>query len=205
MLFIDEIKAAYHYDPAARHIEVLLYQGLWAVWLHKFAHLLWILHIPLLPRIISQLNRFLTGIEIHPGAKLGRGVFIDHGFGVVIGETAVIGDNCLIYHGVTLGGTNTHRVKRHPTIGKNTIIGCGAKILGDIRIGNNCKIGANAVVVKDVPDNATVVGMPGRTILQAEQKADTVWKDMPDPVQDTIVNLIGRIVELEKKLRTPEK
>jgi serine O-acetyltransferase len=201
MLFIDEIRAAYRYDPAARHIEVLLYQGLWAVWLHRLAHLLWAMHIPFLPRCISQLARFLTGIEIHPGARLGRGVFIDHGSGVVIGETAEVGDNCLIYHGVTLGGTSTQRVKRHPTIGRDTIIGAGAKILGNIRVGSNCKIGANTVLLRDVPDNSTVAGVPGRIIIQNGEKVANDWRDMPDPVETTIVHLIQRIVTLEEKLK----
>ncbi|MDR2431734.1 MAG: serine O-acetyltransferase [Candidatus Margulisbacteria bacterium] len=203
MLFIDELRAAYRYDPAARHIEVLLYQGLWAVWLHKFAHLLWTLRLPFIPRLISQISRFLTGIEIHPGAQIGRGVFIDHGFGVVIGETAEVGDNCLIYHGVTLGGTSTQRVKRHPTIGPNTIIGAGAKILGNIKVGANCKIGANTVLLKDVPDNSTVVGIPGRVIIQDGRQAANDWNDLPDPVEETVVHLIRRIVTLEERLAKP--
>lgn len=206
MLFIDEIKTAFKYDPAARNIfEVLLYQGLWAVWLHRLAHLLWICHIPFLPRLVSQIARFLTGIEIHPGAKIGAGVFIDHGSGVVIGETAEVGANCLIYHGVTLGGTGKAREKRHPTIGPNTIIGAGAKILGNIRIGENCKIGANSVVVKEIPANSTAIGMPARVIIQDGTKVDTNWANMPDPVEKTVVHLIQRIVTLEETLKNLQK
>ena len=201
MIFVDEIKSALRYDPACRWWEVWLYHGLWAVWFHKFLHILYVCRVPIIPRLFSQISRCLTGIEIHPGAKIGRGVFIDHGSSVVIGETAEIGDNCLIYHGVTLGGTSTRRVKRHPTVGANTVIGCGAKIIGNIRIGGNCKIGANATVLKDVPDNSTVVGMPARVILQSGDKADNDWSALPDPVETTVVNLIGRIVTLEAELK----
>jgi serine O-acetyltransferase len=201
MLFVDEIKSALRYDPACRWWEVWLYHGLWAVWIHKFLHLLYICRVPIIPRLGSQIMRALTGIEIHPGAKIGRGVFIDHGSGVIIGETAEVGDNCLIYHGVTLGGTSTKRVKRHPTVGANTIIGCGAKIIGNIHIGHNCKIGANAIVLKDVPDNSTVVGMAARVILQNGEKVNNDWGSLPDPVEDTIVHLIHRIVTLEEKLK----
>ncbi|MDR2428931.1 MAG: serine O-acetyltransferase, partial [Candidatus Margulisbacteria bacterium] len=184
--------------------EVWLYHGLWAVWIHKFLHLLYVCRLPVIPRLGSQIMRALTGIEIHPGAKIGNGVFIDHGSGVVIGETAEVGDNCLIYHGVTLGGTSTRRVKRHPTVGANTIIGCGAKIIGNIHIGQNCKIGVNAIVLKDVPDNSTVVGMAARVIVQNGEKVDTDWGTLPDPVEDTIVHLIHRIVTLEEKLKNLE-
>ncbi|GBR76431.1 serine O-acetyltransferase [Candidatus Termititenax persephonae] len=204
MLFIDEIKSALKYDPACRWWEVWLYHGLWVVWIHKFLHVLYVCRVPIIPRLISQLTRFLTGIEIHPGAKIGRGVFIDHGSGVVIGETAEVGDNCLIYHGVTLGGTSTKRVKRHPTVGANTIIGCGAKIIGKVRIGSNCKIGANTTILKDVPDNSTVVGMPGRVIIQNDERVDNDWGKMPDPVEDTVVHLIRRIVKLEEELQRIE-
>jgi serine O-acetyltransferase len=201
----SEISAAFHGDPAAKNIfEVLMYQGIWAIWLHRLAHLLYVLKIPVLPRFISQISRFLTGIEIHPGAKIGKYVFIDHGSGVVIGETAEVGDHCIIYHGVTLGGTGFMQGKRHPTIGQHTVIGAGAKILGNITIGNNCKIGSNSVVVKDVPDNSTVVGIPGRIIVRDGKKLmdDSLnWGDLPDPVERTIVNLIHRITALEEELK----
>jgi serine O-acetyltransferase len=200
-----EIRAAFHGDPAAKNIfEVLMYQGIWAIWLQRIAHLLFVLKIPVFPRFISQVNRFLTGIEIHPGAKIGREVFIDHGAGVVIGETAVVGDHCIIYHGVTLGGTGFVQGKRHPTIGNHTVIGAGAKILGNITIGDNCKIGSNSVVLKDVPNNSTVVGVPGRIVARDGKKLmdeNLNWGDLPDPVEKTIINLIHRITALEDELK----
>ncbi len=200
-----EIKAAFHGDPAAKNIfEVLMYQGIWAIWFHRLAHLLYVLKIPVLPRLISQISRFLTGIEIHPGAKIGQEVFIDHGMGVVIGETAEIGNNCIIYHGVTLGGTKREPGKRHPTIGAHTIIGAGAKILGAITIGQNCRIGANSVVIKPVADNCTVVGNPGRIIMQEGKKLveeELDWNSLPDPLEKTFVNLIERITSIEEKCR----
>jgi serine O-acetyltransferase len=200
-----EIKAAFHGDPAAKNIfEVLMYQGIWAIWFHRVAHFLYTYKIPVIPRFISQLSRFLTGIEIHPGAKIGKEVFIDHGAGVVFGETAEIGDNCIIYHGVTLGGTKREPGKRHPTIGSRTVIGAGAKILGNIKIGNNCTIGANAVVAKEVPDNCTVVGNPGRIIAQNGQKIiseELDWSSLPDPVEKTFNNIIERITHIEEKCR----
>lgn len=201
---LNEIKAAFKYDPAAKNIfEVLMYQGLWAVWFHRIAHFLFRLGLPVIPRFISQVSRFLTGIEIHPGAQLGKGVFIDHGMGVVIGETAIVGDDCLIYHGVTLGGTGKQKEKRHPTIGAGTIIGAGAKVLGNIVIGENCRIGSNSVVVKDTPPNSTVTGIPGRVIIQDGKKIEeaTYWGALPDPVEKTMVNLIQRIIHLENQLK----
>lgn len=160
---IKDIKAIYKNDPAARDIEFLLYPGFHAILFHRFTHLLWNLKIPFIPRLISQISRFLTGIEIHPGARIGKGFFIDHGMGVVIGETTEIGDDCVLFHNVTLGGTGKHRDKRHPTIGNNVMIGTGAILLGPIKVGNNVKIGANTfILMKDVPDNCTVVGTPGR-------------------------------------------
>lgn len=152
-------------DPAASNIcYVLLYQGFYALIFHRIGHFFYKCHAYFLARLISQIARLLTGIEIHPGAKIGRKLFIDHGMGIVIGETATIGDNCTIYHGVTLGGTGKDRNKRHPDIGNNVLIGCGAKILGPIKIGNNVKIGANAVITKDVINNVTVVGVPGKIV-----------------------------------------
>ena len=153
-------------DPAAKNIwyVILLYQGFHVLIYHRIGHFLYKHKLYFLARLISQIARIITGIEIHPGAKIGRKLFIDHGMGIVIGETATIGDNCTMYHGVTLGGTGKDKYKRHPDIGNNVVIGCGAKILGPIKIGNNVKIGANAVVLKDVEDNVTVVGIPGKVL-----------------------------------------
>ena len=153
-------------DPASRNViyVILLYPGFHALVFYRIAHFLNNLKLRFIARLISQFARFLTGIEIHPGAKIGKRLFIDHGMGIVIGETATIGDNCTIYHGVTLGGTGKDKYKRHPDLGNNVMVGCGAKILGAIKIGNDVKIGANAVILKDVPDNCTVVGVPGEVI-----------------------------------------
>jgi serine O-acetyltransferase len=153
-------------DPATRNIleVIFLYPGFHILIYHKIAHLLYKLKFKFLARLISQIGRFFTGIEIHPGAKIGKRLFIDHGMGIVIGETAVVGDDCTIYHGATLGGTGKDTIKRHPTIGNNVLIGTGAKILGPIYIGNNVKIGAGAVILKDVKENATIVGVPGKIV-----------------------------------------
>jgi serine O-acetyltransferase len=162
---IEDIKAIYRNDPAVRNIEFLLYPGLHAVIIHRFTHFLWRLKIPFLPRLLSQISRFWTGIEIHPGAKIGKGFFIDHGMGVVIGETTEIGDNCVLFHNVTLGGTGKHKGKRHPTLGNNVMVGTGAILLGPIKVGNNVKIGANTfILMQDVPDNTTVAGTPGKIV-----------------------------------------
>jgi serine O-acetyltransferase len=161
----EDIKAIYKNDPAAKNIEFILYPGWQAVTIHKLiCHPLYKLKIPFLPRLISQIVRFFTGLEIHPGAKIGKGIFIDHGMGVVIGETAEIGDNVIMYHQVTLGGTGKHKGKRHPTIGNNVLIGAGATILGPIYVGDNAKVGAQSVVLQDVPAGATVVGHPARIV-----------------------------------------
>lgn len=164
----QNIQAVKRNDPAARNsFEILmLYPSIHAVFFHRIAHFLYKRHLFFLARLVSQISRFITGIEIHPGAKIGSGLFIDHGMGVVIGETAEIGDNVTIFHGVTLGGTGKDKGKRHPTVGNNVVIGAGAKVLGPIKIGDGAKIGANAVVLKDVPVNATAVGIPARTILK---------------------------------------
>jgi len=165
-LLLEDIRACYRNDPAARNLlEVLTYAGVQAITLHRITHFLWKIGLPFVPRIISQLNRFLTGIEIHPGARIGRGFFVDHGMGIVIGETSEIGDNCVLFHNVTLGGTGKHTGKRHPTIGSNVFIGTGATILGPVTVGNNVKIGANTfIIMHDVPDNCTVVGSPGKIV-----------------------------------------
>lgn len=181
---IEDIKATYRNDPAARNIEFLLYPGFHAVIIHRFTHLLWRLNIPFIPRLLSQISRFFTGIEIHPGAKIGKGFFIDHGMGVVVGETTEIGDNCVLFHNVTLGGTGKHKGKRHPTIGKNVMIGTGAILLGPIRVGNNVRIGANTfILMQDVPDNTTVVGTPGRIVKMNGENVNI--KLSPSKVEQT--------------------
>lgn len=205
IFFRREIRAVFVKDPAAvSYLEVLmLYPGLHSVVMHKFAHLLYLLRIPFLPRFLSEMMRFFTGIEIHPGAKIGRGLFIDHGNGVIIGETAIIGDNVLLYQGVTLGGTGKEKGKRHPTIGNNVVIGAGAKVLGNITAGDNSYIGANAVVVKNVPPNSTIVGVPGRITQQDGKKIDFDLDHVHivDPIMQNIEELQERIEALEKKLK----
>lgn len=203
----EDFKAVFERDPAARGFwgifEVLFtYSGFHAIVLHRITHLLWKLKLPLIPRVLSQLNRFLTGIEIHPAAKIGKGFFIDHGMGVVIGETTEIGDNVTLFQGVTLGGTGKEAGKRHPTIGNNVVIGAGAKILGNIKIGNNVKIGANSVVLKDVPDDSTVVGVPGRIVRQKGKKvANLEHRDIPDPVLLYLQHLQAEINKIKKRLK----
>ena len=166
----EDIKCVFERDPAARHtLEIITcYPGVHALLLHRLSHRLWNLKLKWIARLLSNLGRFLTGIEIHPGAKIGRRFFIDHGMGVVIGETSEIGDDCTLYHGVTLGGTSWEKGKRHPTLGNNIIIGAGAKVLGPIHIGENARIGSNAVVVNNVSSGATIVGVPGRPIEQKD-------------------------------------
>ena len=201
-----DIKAVFEHDPAATNtIEVLLaYPGFHARQWHRLAHILFQWHIPVLPRFISHLGRFFTGIEIHPGAKIGAGFFIDHGMGVVIGETSEIGDNVTLYQGVTLGGTSIQKKKRHPTLGNNVVVGVGAKLIGDITIGDNTKVGAGSVVASSVPANATVVGVPGRVVAIRRPDTDTVEK-LPDPVGEKLEALDKRITRLEKRLATPEE
>ena len=174
----DDIKAIYRNDPAAKNIEFLLYPCFHAIVVHRYiSHPLYVLRIPFIPRLISQIIRFLTGIEIHPGAKIGKGLFIDHGMGVVIGETSEIGENCVIFHNVSLGGTGKHKGKRHPTIGNNVLIGTAATLLGPINIGNNVKIGAETFIINhDVPSNATVVGVPGRIVRLNGKKVNIKLK-----------------------------
>jgi len=178
-----------------------LYQGLHALMAYRVAHFLYKMRIFFLARYISQLARWLTGIEIHPGAKIGKRFFIDHGMGVVIGETAIIGDDVLVYQGVTLGGTGLEKGKRHPTLGSNIVIGAGAKVLGDITVGDNSYIGSNAVVIKDVPPNSTVVGVPGRITKQDGKKIDISLDHIHvlDPLMQTIEDLQKRIEDLESK------
>ena len=195
-------------DPAARGIlEIFLcYPGFQAIFLHRFTHKLWNLKLPLIPRVISQINRTITGIEIHPGARIGRKVFIDHGMGVVIGETAEIGDNCLLYQGVTLGGTGKNHGKRHPTLKENVVVGAGAKVLGSITVGANTRIGAGSVVVRSVQGNSTVVGIPGRVVHQSGVKINPLAHSaLPDAEANVIRNLMDRIDTLENQLNRLQK
>jgi len=194
-----DIRAVFEHDPAATNtLEVLLaYPGFHARQWHRLAHTLFQWHIPVLPRLISHLNRFFTGIEIHPGARIGEGFFIDHGMGVVIGETSEIGDNVTIYQGVTLGGTSHQKAKRHPTLGNNVVVGVGAQVIGAITIGDNTKVGAGSVVVNSVPPNATVVGVPGRVVAIRNPDTETVEK-LPDPVWEKLEALEKRLARLEK-------
>jgi serine O-acetyltransferase len=200
-----DIKAVFEHDPAAVNtLEVLLaYPGFHARQFHRLAHTLYRWRVPFFPRLISHISRFCTGIEIHPGAKIGEGFFIDHGMGVVIGETAEIGENVVLYQGVTLGGTSLQKTKRHPTLGNNVVVGVGAKLIGDITIGENSKIGAGSVVVTSVPANATVVGVPGRVVAIRNPDTDTVER-LPDPVGERLDALDMKVAELEKRLAVAE-
>jgi len=200
----EQFETIFREDPAAKSkLEIILcYPGFHAILLHRAAHRLYEANIPILPRFISQLSRFLTGIEIHPGATIGRRCFIDHGMGVVIGETAEIGDDVLLYQGVTLGGTGNEHGKRHPTIGNNVVIGTGAKVLGSIRIGNHVKIGAGSVVVHPVPDYSTVVGIPGRIVRTRTANAGVLEHgQLPDPEGQEISDLKDRVAELEEQVK----
>ncbi len=203
IFFHDEIAEAKKKDPAAKSfLEILLlYQGLHAIVSYRVANFFYKTKLFVLARLLSQMARFFTGIEIHPGATIGKGLFIDHGMGVVIGETSIIGDNVLLYQGVTLGGTGLVQGKRHPTIGNNVVIGGGAKVLGNIIIGDNSYIGANAVVIKDVPANSTVVGVPGRITKQDGKKIDVSLDHIHilDPIMQYIDELEKRIKDLENK------
>lgn len=200
-----DIEVVFERDPAAANlIEVLLsYPGLHAREAHRLAHTLWRWRIPVLPRLISHVSRFVTGIEIHPGARLGSGFFIDHGSGVVIGETAEVGDNVSLYQGVTLGGTSRQKTKRHPSVGNNVVVGAGAKLIGAITIGDNVKIGAGSVVVTSVPANATVVGVPGRVVAIRDPDNDTL-EHLPDPEWDFMQGLQRRLADLEARLTALE-
>lgn len=209
-----DIDGIFQRDPAAKNIleVVLCYPGLHAVWLHRIAHALYTRGWVLLPRLISNFTRFMTGIEIHPGAKIGEGLFIDHGTGVVIGETAEIGDNVTIYQGVTLGGTGKEKGKRHPTVGNNVVIATGAKVLGSFKIGYGAKIGAGSVVLKDVPPNSTVVGIPGQVVSKQTKKVNSISQDvsldhnnLPDPVKETLLGMQSNIVMLERRIAELEE
>src|SRR5580700_1383343 len=201
-----DLRAPLERDPAARGwLDVVLsYPGFHALFAHRFIHALHAAGVPLLPRFLANIARFLTGIEIHPAARIGKGVFIDHGSGVVIGETSEIGDGCTIYQGVTLGGTSLSHGKRHPTLGRNVTVGVNASVLGAIVLGDNAKVGGGSVVVKDVPANATVVGVPARVVAQDGKPVRFVSNrpqvEMPDPTTDAIVRLQRKLAEVEKRL-----
>jgi serine O-acetyltransferase len=199
----EQVDTIFREDPAARSVLeiVLCYPGFHAVLMHRFAHRLWAAGIPLLPRVLSQVSRFVTGIEIHPGATIGRRFFIDHGMGVVIGETTEIGDDVLLYQGVTLGGTGNEKGKRHPTLGNHVVVGTGAKVLGSIRIGDHVKIGAGSVVVHPVPDHCTVVGVPGRVVRSRGDNDVLEHGKLPDPEGQEIEDLARRVAELEEMVR----
>lgn len=213
----EDIACVFERDPAARHVfEVLTnYPGIHAVQMHRLAHWLWLHNLKWLARMLSTLSRWLTGIEIHPGARIGRRFFIDHGMGVVIGETAEIGDDCTLYHGVTLGGTSWEKGKRHPTLENDVVVGAGAKVLGPIRIGTGARIGSNAVVVKEVPEGATVVGIPGRVVGKKTVSKDAARQkiaekmgfdaygtttDMPDPVAHAINCMLDHIHAMDQRM-----
>lgn len=200
----EDINTVFSRDPAARStIEVILcYPGLHAIWFHKIAHWFWVRGHLLAGRFVSAVNRLLTGIEIHPGAKLGRRVFIDHGMGVVVGETAEVGDDVLIYQGVVLGGTSLEKKKRHPTIGNGVVIGSGAKIIGNIDIGDCSKVGAGSVVLKSAPPGSTIVGIPGRVVQEKRKCAiDLDHGKLPDPVAEVITLILQRQDELEEQIK----
>lgn len=201
----EDIKVIYDNDPAATNLAevILCYPGLHALIAYRFAHRLYKWKIPLIPRIISYLTRIITGIEIHPGAQIGRRFFIDHGEGVVIGETTIIGDDVLIYQQVTLGGTGKGKNKRHPTLGNNVIVGAGAKVLGDIKIGNYVRVGAGSVVIEDVPDYSTVVGIPGRIVHRTiiDEQGNLMHNRIPDPVKCDINKLKAEVEILKEKIQ----
>jgi serine O-acetyltransferase len=202
-MLLNDLRAIYQRDPAARNwLEILFcYPGLQAILCHRVAHWLYKTGVPFIPRFISHLSRFFTGIEIHPGAVIGQGVFIDHGMGVVIGETAIVGDYALIYQGVTLGGTGKETGKRHPTLGTHVIVGAGAKVLGNIQIGDHVRIGAGSVVLRNVPSNATVVGVPGRVTRQNNLNADELAHNQVRDVEAEVIGvLFERVKNLEKQL-----
>ncbi len=206
LLFRREIKSAFERDPAATSfLEVLLtYSGLHAIIFYRIGNGLLKLGIPFLPRIVSQVGRFVTGIEIHPGAQIGEGLFRDHGMGVVIGETSIIGSNVTLFQGVTLGGTGKQRGKRHPTLGNDVVVGTGAKVLGNITIGDNVNIGANAVVIRDVPPNSTVVGVPGRVAKKEGRRIPGINLDhtsLPDPLTQALDRLQKEIDHIESEIK----
>jgi serine O-acetyltransferase len=201
----EDVAAVFESDPAAgSYVEVLfLYPGLQSVWAHHLSHWLWRHGLRFLARLVSQLARFYTGIEIHPGAEIGRRLFIDHGMGTVIGETAIVGDDVTLYQGVTLGGTGKEKGKRHPTLGNNISIGSGAKLLGNITIGDNVRVGAGSVVLRNVPANSTIVGVPGHIVLRdGKRVVITDPKDIRDPLSDVIIKLATEVHDLREKFQS---
>ena len=209
--FREDLSVVFQRDPAARnYFEILTtYPGVHALILHRLAHFLWSIKLKLIARIFSHLARIFTGIEIHPGAQIGRRFFIDHGMGVVIGETAIIGDDCTLYHGVTLGGTTWKKGKRHPTLRDNVVIGAGAKVLGPITLGNNSKVGSNAVVVTDIPNDSTAVGIPAKIIESGEKlkkfSAYAVEKNSQDPVLQSIDEILKTLEKQQKEIKSLKK
>jgi serine O-acetyltransferase len=199
----EQFETIFREDPAAKSVVEIFfcYPGFHAILAHRLAHKLYCWNVPLLPRLISQISRFFTGIEIHPGASIGRRFFIDHGMGVVIGETTEIGDDVLLYQGATLGGTGNETGKRHPTLGNHVVVGTGAKVLGNIRIGNHVRIGAGSVVVHPVPDNSTVIGVPGRVVRIRDENGVLEHGKLPDPEGQALEDLTHRVAELEAMLR----
>ena len=204
-LLKEDIKTIFREDPAARSVvEVILcYPGLHSVWSHRINHWFWQKGLSTFARVLSQINKFFTGIEIHPGAIIGRRFFIDHGSGVIIGETAEIGDDVLIYQGVVLGGTSLEKTKRHPTIGNKVVVGAGAILLGSFKVGDGARIGAGSVVINEVPENATVIGVPGRTVEASKKKqvsgVDLDHNKLPDPIIEVVHRLEQRIIKLEQE------
>ncbi|ASS76947.1 serine O-acetyltransferase [Tumebacillus algifaecis] len=201
----EDIQVIFNRDPAARStLEVVLtYSGLHALWAYRVSHWFWNMKMRTFARLISQLARWITGIEIHPGATIGRRLFIDHGMGVVIGETAEIGNDCTLYQGVTLGGTGKEKGKRHPTLGDNVLVASGAKVLGSFTIGSGSKVGAGSVVLREVPPNSTVVGIPGKVVIQDGRRVDDMEQcNLPDPVAEQIKQLQQQIDDLRSELET---
>ena len=200
----EDMAAVFDRDPAARsYLEVLLcYPGLHALWFHRINHWLWKHHLRLLARWLSQWARLFTGIEIHPGAEIGHRLFIDHGMGVVIGETCVVGDDVTLYQGVTLGGTGKEKGKRHPTLGNDVVVGTGAKVLGNITVGDNCRVGAGSVVLRSIPDNSTIVGVPGHIVLRnGKRVVITDPKEISDPMSDVFIRLAGEVHQIREQLQ----
>jgi serine O-acetyltransferase len=204
----EDIAAVFERDPAARsYLEVLLcYPGLHALWFHRINHWLWTHNLRLLARWLSQWARFFTAIEIHPGAQIGHRLFIDHGMGVVIGETSIVGDDVTLYQGVTLGGTGKEKGKRHPTIGNGVVVGTGAKVLGNILVGDNCRVGAGSVVLRSIPENSTIVGVPGHIVLRNGKRVIiSDPKEISDPMSDVFIRLAGEVHQIREQLQQHTK
>lgn len=204
----EDIAAVFERDPAARsYLEVLLcYPGLHALWFHRINHWLWTHNLRLLARWLSQWARFFTAIEIHPGAQIGHRLFIDHGMGVVIGETSVVGDDVTLYQGVTLGGTGKEKGKRHPTLGNGVVVGTGAKVLGNIVVGDNCRVGAGSVVLRSIPENSTIVGVPGHIVLRNGKRVIiSDPKEISDPMSDVFIRLAGEVHQIREQLQQHTK